>query len=245
MSLSLSPRPDLEHLKTEFLTRGAVSIRDFLAPSDARALASELTNAGDWVEIFRAGEKVYEMPHEHFLALPRAEQCKLREMVENAARTGLQYRYRSIRVEESPAARHRRGLVLDKFADLLNAPPTMATLRAIVGQNAIGFADAQATDYRAGDFLTTHDDAVEGKNRLAAYVFGLTDRWQADWGGLLLFEEGHRVDGFVPDFNVLRVFKVPRRHHVSYVAPWVEARRLSVTGWLRAGVPDDAVQTGS
>lgn len=245
MSLSLSPRPDLDHLKSEFLSRGAVSIRDFLKLSDARALASELASGNDWVEIFRAGEKVYEMPHRHFLDLPQTEQHKLREMVENAARSGLQYRYRSIRVEECPAARGRRGLVLDRFADLLNAPSTIAMLRAIVGHDAIGFADAQATDYRAGDFLTTHDDAVEGKNRQAAYVFGLTERWQADWGGLLLFEDGDRVEGFVPDFNVLRIFKVPRRHHVSYVAPWVEARRLSVTGWLRAGVPGDAVQTGS
>lgn len=245
MSLSLSPRPDLDDLKVEFVSRGAVSIRDFLTPSDARELASELASADDWLEIFRAGEKVYEMPHLHFLGLPATEQRKLREMVEDAARSGLQYRYRSIRVDEAAAGRTRRGLVLDKFADLLNAPPTIAMLRAILGQNAIGFADAQATDYRAGDFLTTHDDAVEGKNRQAAYVFGLTERWQADWGGLLLFEDGDRIEGFVPDFNVLRIFKVPRRHHVSYVAPWVEARRLSVTGWLRAGVPNDSVQTGS
>lgn len=185
------------------------------------------------------------MPHRHFMDLPPTEKRKLREMVENAARTGLQYRYRSIRVEESRETRGRRGLVLDKFADLLNAPATIAMLRAIVSESAIGFADAQATDYRAGDFLTTHDDAVEGKDRQAAYVFGLTERWQADWGGLLLFEDGDRVEGFVPDFNILRVFKVPRRHHVSYVAPWVEARRLSVTGWLRAGGPEDAVYTGS
>jgi Rps23 Pro-64 3,4-dihydroxylase Tpa1-like proline 4-hydroxylase len=51
------------------------------------------------------------------------------------------------------------------------------------------------------------------------------------------------VSGFIPDFNVLRLFSVPQTHHVSYVAPWAAERRLSITGWLRTAVPAD--QTGS
>ena len=115
----------------------------------------------------------------------------------------------------------------------------LGLLHEITGLGGMAFADAQATDFGAGDFLTTHDDGIEGKNRFAAYVFGLTRRWQADWGGLLLLEDGDRVSGFVPDFNVLRIFAVPRPHHVSCVSPWVEQRRVSITGWLRgfAGEP--------
>jgi len=234
--MKLSARSDLEMLAARYAADGAVSVPDFLSPAAAEELAMELTGADLWVEIFRAGEKVYEMPHAQFLALPDAQKDELRRKIEDAARGGLQYRYRAIRVSEDAAERMARGLAVDRFADLLNLPSTIGLLRTITGSASLDFADAQATDYRAGDFLTTHDDAIEGKNRVAAYVYSLTSHWQADWGGLLLFERGAEVTGFVPDYNVLRLFAVPSTHHVSYVAPWVDARRLSVTGWLRSRV---------
>ncbi|WP_126176270.1 2OG-Fe(II) oxygenase [Tsuneonella rigui] len=236
MTIELNPRPDAPLLAARYATEGAVSVPGFLSPASAEELAAELAQAELWVEIFRAGEKVYEMPHAQFLALPAAQKDELRRKIEDAARGGLQYRYRAIRVSEDAAERMTRGLALDRFADALNAPATIDLLRTITGSASLDFADAQATDYRAGDFLTTHDDAIEGKNRVAAYVYSLTSHWQADWGGLLLFERGAEVTGFVPDYNVLRLFAVPSTHHVSYVAPWVDARRLSVTGWLRSRV---------
>jgi Rps23 Pro-64 3,4-dihydroxylase Tpa1-like proline 4-hydroxylase len=237
MTLELASRTDTQALATRYAATGSVSVPMFLSLPSAEELKTELTHAELWVEIFRAGAKVYEMPHAQFVALPQAQKDELRRMVEDAARGSLQYRYRAIRVAEEPAERAGRGLALDRFADLLNDPATIALLRTITGSSLVDFADAQATDYRAGDFLTTHDDAIEGKNRLAAYVYSLTTGWQADWGGLLLFERGEEVTGFVPDFNVLRLFAVPSTHHVSYVAPWVDARRLSITGWLRSGAP--------
>ncbi|MGX7953219.1 2OG-Fe(II) oxygenase [Tsuneonella sp. HG249] len=233
MKLSLAPRIDLPGLSMHFARSGAVSVPGLLPGDEASALARELAGTDAWIEIFRAGEKVYEMPHAEFLRLADHQKTELQRMIENAARTGLQYRYRAIRVSEEPTSRTARGMLLDRFNDLLNSAETIALMRGITGSDAISFADAQATDYRARDFLTTHDDAIEGKNRVAAYVYGLTSGWQADWGGLLLFEKGDAVTGFVPDFNVLRIFSVPSKHHVSYVAPWVQARRLSITGWLR------------
>ena len=237
MTMELADRTDTRALASRYAAAGAVSVPMFLTPSSVEELQGELAQADVWVEIFRAGTKVYEMPHAQFVSLPDAQKDELRRMVEDAARGSLQYRYRAIRVGEEPIERARRGLALDRFADLLNEPATIELFRTITGSPAVDFADAQATDYRARDFLTAHDDAIEGKNRLAAYVYSLTSHWQADWGGLLLFERGADVTGFVPDFNVLRLFAVPSTHHVSYVAPWVDARRLSVTGWLRSGVP--------
>ncbi len=230
---SLTPRADLPALSAQYAATGAVSLEALIPREQAKALAAELARSDLWLEIFRAGEKVFEMPHAEFLALSERQNGDLRRMIEDAARRGLQYRYRSVRVAEGAEERSRRGLLVDRFTDLLNSAPALNLLRAIARRPDIAFADAQATDYRAGDFLTTHDDAVEGKNRVAAYVFGLTTGWQADWGGLLLFERGTSVFGFVPEFNTLRLFAVPSRHHVSHVAPWVTARRLSVTGWLR------------
>ena len=100
----------------------------------------------------------------------------------------------------------------------------------------VAFADAQATAYAPGDFLTGHDDAVGGKKRLAAYVFGLTPVWRVEWGGLLLFHgsDGDVDAGLAPRFNTLNVFAVPQTHSVSMVTRAAPSRRYSITGWLRA-----------
>ncbi|ROT93888.1 hypothetical protein EB810_12360 [Altererythrobacter sp. FM1] len=231
------PRDDIDTLTSEFGVRGMVSIPEFLSVAMAQRLSDELGSAADWLEIFRAGEQVYEMPHSTYLALNGAQRTILRNKVEDAARDGLQYRYRAIRVSDDAAVRVRRGRVLDKFAEFMNSPEILGFFRKLVDRPDVRFVDAQATDFRAGDFLTTHDDGVEGKDRVAAYVYSLTTRWQPDWGGLLVMEDGNEFSGFVPDFNSLRIFSVPCAHHVSYVAPWVDERRISVTGWLRTQIP--------
>ncbi len=77
---------------------------------------------------------------------------------------------------------------------------------------------------------------MAGKQRRAAYVLSLTPEWRAEWGGVLEFldADGHIAEGYVPCFNALNVFLVPQLHHVSCVAAFAAAPRLSLTGWLRA-----------
>ncbi len=98
-------------------------------------------------------------------------------------------------------------------------------------------ADAQATFYRPGDFLTLHDDDKPGADRRAAYTIGFTRQWRSDWGGQLLF---HEKDGairrsYLPSLKGLNLFQVPQDHSVAPVAPFATAPRLSVAGWLRGG----------
>jgi Rps23 Pro-64 3,4-dihydroxylase Tpa1-like proline 4-hydroxylase len=230
-------RSDTAVLHSRYAADRSVSIPGFLTAVYADALTAELEASEEWLEIFRAGDKVYEMPQAAYAALDEGQKNALRVKIEDAARDALQYRYRAVRVSEDEGERARRGLLVDLFADLMNSPAMLQFLRSVTGRDDIVFADAQATDYRGGDFLTTHDDAIEGKDRVAAYVFSLTRRWQADWGGLLMFEDGERVSGFIPDFNALRLFSVPSKHHVSLVVPWAGERRLSITGWLRSSKP--------
>ena len=118
----------------------------------------------------------------------------------------------------------------------MSSEPMLGLLRVITGCDDISFTDGQATAYGPGDFLTCHDDDVEGAHRRAAYVFGLTRQWRPEWGGLLLFhdDEDRTVAGHVPRFNTLDLFSVPRRHSVSLVTPAAPVRRYAVTGWLRA-----------
>ena len=164
------------------------------------------------------------------------ERGRLEKLVHAAAKSGFQYRYETLRVaDEAQERRKARDDALTGFANFLCSEPVLALMRRVTGFGDIDFADAQATAYRPGDFLTAHDDAVEGKNRRAAYVFGLTPEWRTEWGGLLLFlnEQGDVERGLLPRFNALNLFSVPQRHSVSAVAPYAGEVRLSVTGWLR------------
>jgi SM-20-related protein len=123
-----------------------------------------------------------------------------------------------------------------RVTEFLNGEDFLGLARAVTGIQEIAFADAQATLYRAGHFLTVHDDNVQGLNRRVAYVMSFTTRWRPEWGGLLEFvgDDGQVEAGYVPNFNSLRLFRVPMRHHVSYVVPFAMTGRYAITGWLRS-----------
>jgi SM-20-related protein len=232
---ALSPDIDAARLDAEYARTGRVSIAPFLSPESAEALRAHLAAREDWKLVMNAGANVYEMPKAAAAALSDAQRATLDRKLGESAVWGFQYRYESIRVPDDPGARAASGTLLDAFATFLSSASVLDMLRAVTG-GTIDFADAQATAYGPGHFLTRHDDAVEGKHRQAAYVLGLSPQWRAEWGGLLLFHgaEDEIDHGFVPQFNALRLFRVPAQHSVSCVWPFAPQPRLSVTGWLRS-----------
>jgi Rps23 Pro-64 3,4-dihydroxylase Tpa1-like proline 4-hydroxylase len=233
---ALNPRLDPEALHRRFVRSGRVEIADFLAPGVAEALRAHLLSRADWVLVLNAGAKVFEIPRRQFLAMEAEQLRKLDALVAAEARQGFQYRYEAIRVPDEAEERLGAPDLLTRFVGFLSSAPVLDLLRAVTGFSEIGFADGQATSYSPGHFLTRHDDAVEGKNRKAAYVLGLTENWQAEYGGLLMFHrgDGNIEEAFTPAMGALRVFAVPVSHSVSYVAPFAPEPRLSITGWLRS-----------
>ena len=231
----LNPAVDPEPLKAEFAERRRVQVADFLAPECASALQADLSARDDWRQVVNSGPKVYDLDRPTRARMPRDQAAALDTAVYAGAREGFQHRYESIRVPDQPAERERSDDPLAAFASFMSGGEAREFLRRVAGCDEIGFADAQATAYSPGDFLTAHDDAVEGKERLAAYVLSLTCGWRSDWGGLLLFHgaDGLSIDGFVPRFNTLNLFAVPQVHSVSIVSRAAPFRRYSVTGWLR------------
>lgn len=234
--LRLAPSIDVEALADRFARTGRVQIAPFLDEADATALAAHLLARDDWRQVMNAGEKVYESVPAVLATLTDAQRARLEEVMNAVARDGFQYRYQSIRVSDDRAERAALDDPLAAFARFMASAPLLDLLARVTGAADINFADAQATKYENGDFLTGHDDGVAGKNRRAAYVFGLTSRWRAEWGGLLLFHGGSGgvAEGYVPAFNTLSLFAVPQPHSVSQVTPWAGGPRLSITGWLRA-----------
>ncbi|NJR78705.1 2OG-Fe(II) oxygenase [Sphingomonas corticis] len=233
--LSLNPALDATALARRFAIDGRVQIADFLPPEVADAWHAMLRGRGDWVQVVNSGDKLFELSREVRAGMAAAQREALDQAVYAGARDGFQFRYEAIRVPDVAEARRGSDDPLAALARFLSEGDARDFLRTVTGEARIDFADAQATAFSPGDFLTGHDDAVTGKKRHAAYVLGLTPVWRTEWGGLLLFHDGRRIaDGFVPALGTLNLFRVPQRHSVTEVTRAAAYRRYSVTGWLRA-----------
>lgn len=226
----------VEAAQRRFAETGRAQLGPFLAPADAEALRDELLAEQAWREVFALGDKLYEIARGDQGSIPADARRTIDDAISERARTGFQYRYESLRVPDEVAERAAMPGLLARFAEFMASAGVLDLLRSMTGARDIDFADAQATWYRSGDFLTAHHDAVEGKGRRVAYVFGLTPVWRPEWGGLLLFHDaqGDVAAGLTPRMNTLNLFAVPQEHSVSQVASYVTEPRLGVTGWLRA-----------
>lgn len=239
MHLEINPDLDIPALTAAFRQDGRVQLLNWINPDAANALHMELRTRSDWVQVVNSGEKVIELSRAMREGLGHADREALDNAVYAGARYGFQYRYETIRIPDDHDGRQPLNDLLAQFALWLSGGLVRDMLRTITGHDDIAFADAQATAYSPDDFLTGHDDAVTGKGRRAAYVFGLTPIWRVEWGGLLLFHDknGHLVEGWVPSFNCLNLFAVPQMHSVSPVSRAAAFRRYAITGWLRNETP--------
>jgi SM-20-related protein len=210
-----------------------------LAGDAALRLRRHLSREVDWTLIFNDGEQLFELDTRARARLDSRQTVDLVRAAHQSGRSAFQYLFENARVAEGRVARAAGRGLLTRFAEFLNAPPFLDLARRVTGRPDISFADVQATRYREGHFLTTHDDLVAGKNRVAAYVFGLTPEWRPEWGGQLQFvdADGGVVEGWVPRCNALSLLRVPQPHLVSCVTPLAgtAAARYSVAGWLRTG----------
>lgn len=118
--------------------------------------------------------------------------------------------------------------ILQEYANFLNSAEFIEPMKEITGKTNATYVAAEATCYSKGCFLGEHDDAFDPDN-LVAFVFYLTPEWRADWGGILMFENGI----IPPMWNTLGLFTVPVKHFVSSVSPAATKNRYSVTGWLK------------
>src|SRR3954471_5699211 len=234
----IEPDLDLDSLAAAYAADGRVRIYGLLAEG-ALELHDYLTRRQDWIHLINTDGGVLELDSAERARMGARRRAEIADAALVRAREAFQYRYEALRVPDDGSAKEGDGL-LAAFARLMDSAPMLDLLRAVTGHDELAFTDGQATAYGPGDFLTGHDDDVAGKNRLAAYVYGLTPGWRREWGGLLLFHGAHdrTANGFAPRFNSLDLFRVPQRHSVSQVTGSAPHRRVSITGWLRAGSPD-------
>jgi Rps23 Pro-64 3,4-dihydroxylase Tpa1-like proline 4-hydroxylase len=187
-----------------------------------------------------SGGRVIDLAAAEAQAMGKAQSGALKKLAA-PPREGFRYAYDSLAaLDEERVGAAAEGLLAD-FATFLSGPEPRGP-RGLLGaiiERDVRYVEVFGSRYRAGNFLTLHNDRQDGAERLAAYVLGLTPEWRPEWGGLLLFHgpDGEVERGLIPRFNVLNLFAVPKAHSVSVVAPFAPAPRLSVAGWLRARPP--------
>jgi Rps23 Pro-64 3,4-dihydroxylase Tpa1-like proline 4-hydroxylase len=234
----LDPALDLSRLAALYAARGRVHVPDLLAPPGADVLHRWLSQSAEWSLVLHDGTHVREAKPEQRRLGDEDWAREMAAFAHGRARAGFAFLYEHRAVADDPRVRAADPAPVARFVEFLNSPGFLAFARQLTGCPDLVRADAQATRYRPGDFLTRHDDfdKTGRKLRRAAYVFNLTPRWEADWGGQLQFlgPDGHVAEAWVPRYNALNVFAVPQPHAVSVVAPFAAGARYSITGWLLA-----------
>jgi Rps23 Pro-64 3,4-dihydroxylase Tpa1-like proline 4-hydroxylase len=233
--IALDSRLDPAIIRRVFQRSGRVHIPGILEPRCAERLLRCLAHETPWELSICDEQGPRDLPVGSFQEIESAERDAIIRSIEQAAAAGFAYRFSNFRIDGREDEPSTRNLYLFAFLRFLNSSAFLNFARAATGAEDISFADAQATLYRPGDFLTSHDDAVEGKHRRIAYVFNFTPTWRVEWGGLLAFPDlyGHLHEAFAPAFNALNLIRVPMPHTVTQVATFARGYRFSITGWLR------------
>lgn len=231
--LKLNPELDRAALAAAYRATGRIRIQRLLAEG-APELYHYLEDAEHWIQVLNKKRGAHELPLSDWDAPDSPRRPVIEREIYERARDGFQYSYAALRVPQQ--GEQSGDPVLEAIAELMKSPDVVGFLEAVTGVPEPYFVDGQVTAYGTGDFLTGHDDDVQGSRRKSAFVFGLTPQWRPEWGGLLLFHEPGQIEisGMVPQFNTLDLFSVPRFHSVSQVTRAAPRRRYCVTGWLAA-----------
>ena len=193
---------------------GRVQIGPALETECAQRVYECLRSEVPWQLHFNDADRTYDLPGDQLQLLPEANRVLLLDAIHAKAQRRFQYLFNNFPICDAYEASRLHELYVMRVMELLNSAAFLDVARSVTGVSNISHVDAQATLYRPGHFLTCHDDRVEGKGRVAAYVLNFTPGWRADWGGILNFlDDGDDVvEGYTPRFNVLNIFRVPQRH---------------------------------
>jgi len=230
---ALNPDLDRAALAEAFRRKGRLHIANVFSDASARRLFHALERETPWSITFNEGSKHFDFDH-----ISPAKQQQMAYAAWNRARSGFQFFHHRHRLTAVGEAYTDPNHYFAKLVAFLSSQGFLDFIREVTGLPGIVWINAMATLYKPLDFLTVHDDDVPDDNRLVAYVFNMTPVWRPDWGGALQFFDpnGNIEEGFMPSFNALNLFRVPKAHSVAQVAPF-GGNRYAVTGWFHYGEP--------
>lgn len=228
---------DFETWRRKLAQQGRVQVPGFLQEDAAERIHHCLREEVRWTLAERIDGKPKTTDADTYEAMSGQQRQVLYAQAYARARDGFQFVYDSYMLVRAQKEGRDAGLMLHVVLDFLNSNEVLDFASWFLGVPGIVAANAQATRYLPGQFLTRHEDENREENRVAAFVINLSKDWNPDWGGLLQFHDdrGGVGETLLPRWNSFSVFRVPQPHSVSLVAPWARQPRLAITGWfLRA-----------
>ena len=239
--LVLNGKADTRSAALAFKKTGACALDAVLTTPSARRLLKAAQVWPHWNRVTFIDGVHRDFDAAQMDALTPDKRSHFDNLVTLGAQKGFQYLFDNVALYDSGRSGTLEDPVFRAAFELVRSKPFRDLGRTLTGSNDIQFADCQLTRFLPGHFLTVHDDDIDGKNRIAAFVLNLTADWTSDYGGLLtlLDETGDVRRGYTPAFNRLALFKVPQPHAVSVVARFAPAPRFAVTGWFRSGDEPD------
>lgn len=232
----LNPHLDRSQLARTFAQSGRIHIANVLTEALARRVHDALARETPWGLILNDGKKVLE-----FETVSAEDYQTMAVAAWERAHSSFQYFYHYYRLFENGKVYPGPDHYLAKLVAFLTATGFRDFVRGVTGQSSIACISSTATLYKPLDFLTIHDDGHAG-GKVVAFVLSMTPTWRPDWGGALQFfdRDDHVDEGYLPTFNALNLFRVPKRHSVSQVSAF-GGLRYAVSGWFGSEGSDPVV----
>lgn len=229
----LNDHHNLEELHSKFIENGRINIKDAFQNSVAEKLLQTLTTDVPWQMSYMNGSTPFMVTDEQMEQATPKQIADTYALIDRQAATGFQFCYSHYSVTGENLVYCPESSYLNTFRDFLLSSEFIDFAKSLTGNTEVDKLEILAARYSKKDFLLTHNDIQKPERRIA-FVLNLSQGWKVDWGGLLHFldRDGSVLETYVPTFNSLTFFTVPFPHCVSYVAPFVEQSRYSITGWL-------------
>lgn len=212
--------------------KGRVQIPNYLDSELAEILYQCLSNDVEWDLAYKV-DKPEVIPNHILKSVEHEKLIDIRKRLESKPSDEYSFIYHTYMMVTAYLERRNPELFLNRLFEMLNSPDYLNFSRQLTGTFNINKINAQATKYIIGDYLKPHNDFDSKEGREFAYVINLSKNWRSEYGGLLRFldDDKESEDEFVPSFNSLSLFKVPKMHEVTQVIN-TNLPRYAITGWL-------------
>jgi len=236
MIFKLNDALDIPALKAAYGERKILQIKNIFPEDLAEKLYDCLAGEVSWgFQYMGPGGARVKYSKEEYDALSEEKKTDAFRHIHQTAADQFQYMYFFYPLTKSYQSSENPEFLLHQLLEYFNSEAVLEVIREITGIPELIRADALATKYTGNCFLHSHMDKREENSRRVAYVVNMTKGWQPNWGGYLqFFKNDLNIErSFLPAFNTLNIFTVPKGHSVGVVPPFCPGERLSVAGWFR------------
>ena len=233
-TLTLRLNPDLKasSYAEAFARDGYVRIEGLFELDVAEQIYLLLERMTPWVITLadgKGGQQI--LSREQLSTLADAEIQAI--LSEAAERAGSAFSFVRLGYHLSGALNRGEDVPQSVLADFLNSGGFQAFVAEVTGETSLPATRSEATCHRPGDFFGAIRHGRTPQTKIG-FELGLTRGYRPDFGGQFLIHDakGDIEKGFVPGYNDLILFKPDKIRSIASVAPYANAPRFAISGWL-------------